>query len=212
MARMSVADRRAALILAALRVIERDGVHGATTRAIVAEAGMPLASFHYAFLSRDELIRELIRTVVETEGQAASETLSEQAGIRTSIRDGLQAYFDLLVAEPNREQAMFELLHYSLRTEELHDLPKAQYSTYWKTAASVLEVGAKAARVQWKLPVAEVARLLVTFISGLTLAWLADRDAEAAARTMDFAADSLAVLAEPISDLADAKTNQSIER
>ena len=40
----------------ALTVIARDGVHAATTRAIVAEAGMALASFHYAFRSRDELI------------------------------------------------------------------------------------------------------------------------------------------------------------
>ncbi|MCC7127687.1 MAG: hypothetical protein IT192_02575, partial [Microbacteriaceae bacterium] len=42
----------------------------------------------------------------------------------------------------------------------------------------------------------QVAQLLVNFISGLTLAWLATRDSAAAARTMDFAADSIATLAE----------------
>ena len=67
MARVSSADRRAALVRAALRVIDRDGVHGATTRAIVAEAEMSLASFHYVFQSRDEMIRELIAFVVQDE-------------------------------------------------------------------------------------------------------------------------------------------------
>jgi DNA-binding transcriptional regulator YbjK len=191
------AQRRAELVHAALRVIERDGVHAATTRAIVAEAGMPLASFHYAFRSRDEMIRELVSTVVAGEGMAAIATLTSPRDIRGAVRAGLQSYFDLLVAEPGREQAMLELLHYALRTEELADLPRAQYETYWRTAEDVLRAGADATGVVWSIPPERVARILVVFISGLTLAWLADRDDDSAARTMDFAADSIAALAEP---------------
>lgn len=192
MARVSSAQRRVELVRAALRVIERDGVHGATTRAIVAEADMPLASFHYAFRSRDEMIRELIAFVVEHEGLAAEGSLRAGSDIRSTVRAGLQAYFDLVVADPNREQAMFELFHYALRTEELQDLPRVQYESYHRTAAAVLEAGAAQAGIVWSLPSAELARLLVTFTDGLTLAWLADRDALAAARTMDFAADIIA--------------------
>ena len=59
MARIPATERRAALARAALAVIARDGVHAATTRAIVAEAGMSLASFHYAVASRDELLRKI---------------------------------------------------------------------------------------------------------------------------------------------------------
>ncbi len=195
MARISSADRREALIHAALRVIRREGVHAATTRAIVAEADMPLASFHYAFRSRDEMMRELISYVVENEGRAATATLSSELDIRSAVRAGLQAYFDTLTAEPSHEQAMFELLHYALRTDELHDLPAAQYETYRRTAGDVLRAGAETAGVTWRVPVDLVARLLVNFIGGLTLAWLADRDDDAAATTMDFAADSLAALA-----------------
>lgn len=197
-ARISSADRREAIIHAALRVIQREGVHGATTRAIVAEADMPLASFHYAFRSRDEMISELISFVVEGEGKAALSTLSGGRDIRSAVRAGLQAYFDTLTADPSREQAMFELLHYALRTEELGELPRAQYRMYRRTAGDVLIAGAEAAGVEWRRPIDEVARLLVTFIGGLTMAWLADRDDAAAAMTMDFAADSIAVLATPL--------------
>ena len=60
MTRIPVADRRTALVQAALRVVARDGVAAASTRRIVGEAGMPLASFHYVFESRDELMAQLI--------------------------------------------------------------------------------------------------------------------------------------------------------
>ncbi|MBB5633759.1 DNA-binding transcriptional regulator YbjK [Cryobacterium mesophilum] len=197
LARVSSADRREAIIHAALRVIQREGVHGATTRAIVAEADMPLASFHYAFRSRDEMISELIAFVVENEGRAAIATLNGDRDIRSAVRAGLQAYFDTLTADPSREQAMFELLHYALRTDELSALPRAQYRMYRRTAGEVLDAGAEVAGATWRLPLDQVASLLVTFISGLTLAWLADRDDDAAALAMDFAADSIAALAEP---------------
>ncbi len=197
--RISSDDRREAIIHAALRVIQREGVHGATTRAIVAEADMPLASFHYAFRSRDEMISELISFVVESEGRAAIATLSAGRDIRTTVRAGLQAYFDTLTADPGHEQAMFELLHYALRTEGLGGQTKAQYLMYRRTVGDLLGAGALAAGVTWRLPLDQVARLVVTFISGLTLAWLADRDDAAAALTMDFAAESIAALAEPSS-------------
>jgi hypothetical protein len=69
---------------------------------------------------------------------------------------------------------------------------------YRRTAGDVLAAGAEAAGIAWRLPIDEVARLLVTFIGGLTMAWLADRDNAAAAMTMNFAADSIAALAVPI--------------
>lgn len=196
MARISSADRREAIIHAALNVIQREGVHGATTRAIVAEAHMPLASFHYAFRSRDEMMRELVASIVEGEGKAVAAKLSGDLDIRSAVRAGLQAYFDTLTSDPHREQAMFELLHYSMRTEELSDLPRAQYEMYRRTAGELLQTGADAVGATWRLPLDHMARLLVTCISGLTLAWLADRDDAAAADTMDFTADSIAALAE----------------
>jgi hypothetical protein len=109
----------------------------------------------------------------------------------------LQAYFDLVVADPSREQAMFELTHYALRTEGLADLPSAQYRSYRNAALELLEVAADRAGVRWTLPLEDVARLVVTFTDGLTLGWLADRDAAAAGRVMDAAADALAALTEP---------------
>lgn len=193
---MSSADRRRELIAAALRVIAANGVAAATTRAIVAEADMSLASFHYAFESRDAMMRDLIEVVVHDEVAAVFAEIEFTADLRETLRSGLQGYFDNLVAEPAREQVMFELMHFALRTPGLEHLAREQYERYFAAVVSVLEQ-AQHHGVAWSLPLDDIARFIVTVTDGVTLAWLANRDTDAANRVLDFAADSLARLALP---------------
>lgn len=159
---------------------------------------MPLASFHYAFHSRDEMIRELVAFVVDNERLAAMASLRPSLDARSTIRAGIQAYFDLVVSEPGREQAMFELFHYSLRTAQLEDLARVQYTSYHSIVAEVLLAGAEHANIQWSIPMADLARLTVAFTDGLTLSWLADRDDAAAGRLMDAMTDALVSFALPV--------------
>ncbi|GAA2455310.1 TetR/AcrR family transcriptional regulator [Agromyces soli] len=202
MARMSAADRRSALIEAALRVVSREGLAQATTRAIVGEAGMSLASFHYAFESRDELVDELIGTVVARERKAvAPEELIAAAGEGASLAElveaGLLRYFEHLRADPEHEQAMLELTQYALRSPERHPLAVAQYERYAELVVEALEAAAELTGARWRLPVEHVARVLVAFTDGLTITWLVDRDDAAAARVVAAAADALSRMADP---------------
>ena len=197
MARLAAADRRARLAEAALTVAARDGLAAASTRAIVAEAGMPLASFHYAVSSRDELLRDVVGLVVEQEGEAAGALLGDAADVRAALRDALGGYLALVRRDPGREQAMFELTQHALRTPGLHDLPAEQYARYHAVAAGLLESGGARLGIRWTAPLADLARLVVGITDGVTLAWLADRDDAAAERVLDLAADALAAFAEP---------------
>ncbi|CAN5126066.1 hypothetical protein BH11ACT3_BH11ACT3_10750 [soil metagenome] len=194
MTRIPAAERRAALARAALTVIARDGLAAATTRAIVAEAGMPLASFHYAVASRDELLRDVVELVVAEEGTAAAALLQHASSIREAVLLALRGYLDHVRSDPGHEQAMFELTQYALRTPALADLPAEQYARYRELAAGLLEIGAAAVGATWRIPVADLARLMVTLTDGITLAWLADRDDAAAERSIEIAADTLVVL------------------
>ena len=197
MARMSSVDRREKIVVAALRVIAAQGVNAATTRAIVAEADMSLASFHYAFTSRDEMMRELVAHVVENETIAALSAIHFGTDIRTSIRDALVAYFEIVTADPGHEQVMSELMQYALRTPGLAHLATEQYERYRTAITTLLEAGADAAGVEWTIPVTDVARATLTITDGITFGWLADRDTAGATRVIEFAADSLARLAAP---------------
>ncbi len=196
MVRMAAAERRASLVQAALRVIAREGVAAATTRAIVAEAGMSLASFHYAFRSRDELIAELIRFVLESQSVAAAEALSIAGDLRSTIRHGLKAFLDVVAGDPLRELAMLELTQYALRNPQLGESARLQYDSYHRAAATILEAVAHQFAITWKLPIPQMARILVTLTDGITLGWLVDHDLAAAEGVVDFAADALAALAQ----------------
>lgn len=207
---MAVEARRRALVEAAVRVIVRDGVAGATTRAIVAEAGMSLASLHYAFPSVDQLLEAVIAEVTAQERRAAEEGLlpvalpsdapgsTEPPLLEDVIRGGLERYVDLLAAHPDREQAMFELAAYAMRTPGQRASLVAQHAVYQESARATMATAAVAARSRWTVPLEQAARALVMVTEGLTSVWLADRDTAAARETARFAARSLAALAEPV--------------
>lgn len=196
MTRIPAAERRAALIDAALRVVSRKGLAQATTRAIVAEADMSLASFHYAFESRDELVDELITTVIGREQQAVLPDPITGQTLREILEEGLLRYLDHLRADPEHEQAMLELTQYALRSPERHPLAAAQYARYAELAAEALELAAKHSGARWRSPVDRVARVLVAFTDGLTLTWLVERDDDAARAVVAAAADALTRMAD----------------
>lgn len=193
--RLPASERRRALIEAALTVVAQRGVAGASTRAIVAEAGMPLASFHYVFASRDALLAELILTVLAGEEEALAPAAAG-AGLRETLRQGLELYFRRLAADPLREKAMFELAHYALRTPGMERLALAQYDRYRSLARSQLARVEALTDSRWSVPLDDVAVVLVALIDGLTTTWLVDRDDRRAALVMDAAADTIARFAE----------------
>ncbi len=60
-AHLPVAERRAQLVAAAMRVMQRDGAWSLTTRAVAREAGVPLGAVHYAFASKTDLVRAVFQ-------------------------------------------------------------------------------------------------------------------------------------------------------
>jgi AcrR family transcriptional regulator len=208
MVRMSSVDRRLELVSAALRVIAAHGVAGATTRAIVAEAGMPLASFHYAFESRDEMMRELVSFVVENETLAVFESYRFGVDARTSIHAALSAYLETIAEDPTHELVMFELVQYALRTPGLDHLARDQWARYRSSIVSLLHSAEATLDIEWALPVDDVARIVLSFTDGITFAYLADHDLEGAERVVDFAADSLATLALPAHVISPARQKE----
>lgn len=200
MTRISPADRRVALVEATIRVIARDGMAGASTRAITAEADMALASLHYVFGTREALLEAVVEKVTTDELEAAQAGLlpleAAGSGLDRLLGAALDRYVDLLVARPERELAVAELTVYASRTG-MTDLLAHVRSVYLAAARQSLAEAARLAGTPWLVPLDAVAALLVTLLDGLTLGWLSHRDEETARATGRFAARTLARLAEP---------------
>jgi AcrR family transcriptional regulator len=93
---MSQVDRRQQLIEAAIRVLQRDGVGHVTTRAIAAEAGAPLASIHYTFGSKDEIVRAAFEQVITDLLAELEAAVTPGAGIVAVANDLCRAVGGLL--------------------------------------------------------------------------------------------------------------------
>ena len=59
------AEVRRHLVAATVAVIAEHGVKGATTRRIAEAAGCPLASLHYVFHSKDELLFAVYESLID---------------------------------------------------------------------------------------------------------------------------------------------------
>lgn len=198
MRRLTHDQRRTELIEAAIRVIARDGLAAASTRAIVTEADMPLGALHYIFSSRDALIRGVIEFVTDEERVAAMlgadiASGGEGTDLEKLIIAAIDAYLATLEAKPNHELALLEMAAHAMRHDR--DAVTAQWATYRESAAQGLAYVAEKAGVRWVQPTDDLARYLVTWLDGLTVSWLADRDTAGARRTAALFATSFAALA-----------------
>lgn len=189
MARLSAETRREALIEAALEVMSREGLTAGTTRAIVAEAGMSLASFHYAFASREELLEELVRRVVGRELSVATAGWRPEDGLAACLRAAADGYLEHLERESGQEQLMLELTMLAIRNPDLRPIAAEQYLAYTEAASRLLQAAADVTGAGWRRPVPELARLLVTLVDGVTTTWLVDRDTEATRAVLEAAVD-----------------------
>jgi AcrR family transcriptional regulator len=189
--RIAVEDRRAALLAAALRVIARDGMARASTRAVAAEADMPTASFHYVFASRDAMVEQLVESILTAQSTGIAEAVVDAPTLRDFVAGALQSWLDRAVADPAAEVALHEIVGWSRSSPDLHHLAVAVYAQYAASVASFVEAAGPRFGARWRVPAADVARFVIVLTDGVAARWLVDRDDEAARRSLALGAEAL---------------------
>ena len=197
MSRMAASDRRAELLEAAIRVMARDGVAKATTRAIVNEAGMTLGAFHYCFDSRAQLLERVTETLTERYVAEVRGLFAPHKDIRESVLDSLHAFWKGFEANPGEHQISYELTQYALRNSGFEDVAGKQYEIFLRAFASLLELAADNAGIEWTEPVPVLARYVLSVIDGLNMIWLVDRNTDDSRAALEMLADHLLLHARP---------------
>jgi AcrR family transcriptional regulator len=197
MGRMPAAQRRRQLVEAAIRVMARDGVSKTTTRSVVAEAGVSLSVFHYCFDSKQELLEAVMDTISEHSESDVLATLVRGATLRETVRAGLQAYWDHVLAHPGEHMLTYELTQYALREPGYEHLARRQYERYLTAHAKVIRRLSAALGVRLAVPEPTAARYLAALTDGLTLNFLVLGDEATTADVadvLDTVADQILVL------------------
>ena len=202
MNRLPVAERREQLIEAALTVASREGIDGATVRAVAAEAGVSLGVVHYCFRDKDELLRAMAHTITERNLGRGMAEMPERAPARDLILGVLEGLWSNIRATPGPQLLTYELTTTSLRHPELRQVGIDQYVVSWAAAEQFLEDIERAAGVTWRVPRHIVARSIIATIDGFSLAWLVDGDADAGYQGLRLFAEHLVTLAVPLDEAA----------
>lgn len=188
---LPVEQRRAQLVAAAMRVMQREGAWALTTRAVAREAGVPLGAVHYAFGAKAELVRAvfaadrerataLLRRAVEAGGTPA-EVLTR----------ALVGYVDGVVADPGAEIVLQELTMLGGRDDDLRAAAREATEQYRRDALDLLHRVAEVCGGTWSGDVDVLAESVLGLLFGASVNWLCTADdalfrrvAEDAARTL----------------------------
>jgi AcrR family transcriptional regulator len=196
---MSAEDRRVALVEAAIRVMTRDGVARATTRAIAGEAEMPLGIFHYAFRSKHELLLRVTQEIArQSKGDIDAAVLSKPGvQLEEVATAGLMAYFDHVVAHPKEHLLTYELTQFALREEGFEGVAKEQYEYYLQENEALLAAFAEIMEIEWVAPLRVVNRYVLSVMDGLALNYLAIGNEEEAREVVRLGVRSLSLMVRP---------------
>lgn len=117
MAHIPTEVRRQQFLEAAIAVIARDGVDGATTRRIADEAGAPLATLHYCFQTKENLLWATFEKLAE-EVRLDVDDVTAPGRSTAAIATGLFAEaVNWGIANPEANRAQIEILLWAERND-----------------------------------------------------------------------------------------------
>ncbi|MFJ8546206.1 TetR/AcrR family transcriptional regulator [Streptomyces sp. NPDC093586] len=177
MAYVSADTRREQLIEAAVRVIAREGADRATTRKIAEEAKAPLASLHYCFQNKENLLLAVFTQLSGEMPIEADPPEGEDASLGRIMERRMTSAMQWTVENPLRARAMIEVTLWAERYDP--ELSVSFYEGFFKSSESDLR------RADTSLPDDElhsVMRVGMAVVDGLSLQMLTNGDKERALR------------------------------
>lgn len=187
MARVPAAERRNDLVNAAIQVIARHGVDGATTRRIAEQANAPLATLHYCFQSKELLFAAVFERLAERyrEVLVANDVHGDVAATARGTLRGLMNWY---LESPDFASATIELISWAQRTKA-HPA-EAVYNEAFKVMSSILERAASGQDIAPET-IDQIAYVVGALSDGFVMTWLTYADRAQAAQQADVVIDVL---------------------
>lgn len=210
--RLSVEERRAHLVEAAIGLAEKKGVGGVTTRDVARAAGVSLGVVHYCFENKDALMTELVKVLASElrDTVADDEAIWKGAGtgktaLRRLVCGGLELLWSGIEKTPHRQLLAFETTTYALRESARAPtklaIARERYCFDDRMVAELLDRAAVTTSCRWTVPLPILSRMLLGILDGMVLRWLVDDDS-ASAHTQ------LAMISQLIAESAEATTGE----
>ncbi len=123
-------ETRARIIRGALEALESGGMETLTTRKIAASAGVKLATLHYYFDSKENLLLAVLEDLIADMAEAYRQDMSMPSDPEERIEALIRSMWRYVQRTRNKQLAQTELTLYALRTQVAEWLAARQYNAY----------------------------------------------------------------------------------
>ncbi len=169
------------------------GFRGLTTRKIATAAGVQLATLHYHFKNKDELLLSVLDTITARVAAALREDVPPSRDLKESIDNVLDAGWRFVLSSRQLQIVQCELAIYALRTRGVEWLARRQYRDYIKAHELVFSAHAPNTP-RARAFIHELARLVMAGIDGIILQELVESDPKRSERSIRLLAESAKAL------------------
>ena len=173
-------ERRDRIVDAALQIAADQGVEHVNLRAAAHGAGISWDTAQATFEDQADLLRALSVAVTTKNISPDSLRLDAQGPIAEVLDNIALEVWRALSARRDHQLVSYELAIIALRRTALRSLATDQYDKGRAFAATLLTAFAEVQGITWARPIDQLGRYTATFLDGVSLAWVVDRDDERA--------------------------------
>ena len=187
--------RREQIIAAALKVMMAEGVFHATTRKIAEAASVNVATLHYHFESKEEILFCVLESMASSYRATLASRFAKPQKLKDRIRDLLPFIFSEI--EKAREEQMVhqEMTLYVLRIPHAEHMAADKDREIFKLYEEML-LAASDVQPEHARAIRDLANFIYTAFVGLLHQWLATGDREQLVRTTNDLIEAAQALAE----------------
>lgn len=171
--RIPTGERKIQLIAATVEIMRREGVQSVTMRAIAREANAPLATAHYCFNNKDELMDAAAEAWLKNLNRFSSD-VPVHLGLRKALEQVAEGYWRSLEQEPASLLAEIELIMWATRNAESSSLAEKIYPAYEVELGSILALAAKNSDDQCLMTIPTLIRCFLMIYDGAAMQYMTD--------------------------------------
>ncbi len=153
--------------------MRREGVQSVTVRAIAKEANAPLATAHYCFSGKEELMEAAAEAWLKNLSSFSGEVRAE-LGLRKAVEQVAEGYWRALEEEPASLLAEIELILWATRNAPVSPLATKIYPAYEVELGSIFAAAAQSAGEECLMGFPTLARSFLMIYDGAAIQYLTD--------------------------------------
>jgi AcrR family transcriptional regulator len=168
--------QRQALTRAAYQIIAESGFEGLRTRDVAERVGVNIATLHYYFATKEDLIRGVVELLTQefatfrAPGQPPLEELSPREGLRSELEDVREQ----IKARPDTYIVLLELYMRSFRDPHIRRMLGELDAGWREHLESLLVAGVRAGEFPPDLDIHATSAVLMAFSKGMAMQLLSD--------------------------------------